>query len=196
LHVAGRHNVRNAVAALAACGRGFGLNVTDARKHIASFQGVHRRQDLLGEPAGVRVYDDVAQHPTAVDKTTRALRALNPEGTLWIVFEARSATACSALYENEYARAFEAADRVLLAPPGPTNVPEDARLEVAQLARELGARATAMASVDAILERLLAEAQSGDTIALLSNGAFGGIHARLLAELRARGPRGDRRPLM
>jgi UDP-N-acetylmuramate: L-alanyl-gamma-D-glutamyl-meso-diaminopimelate ligase len=196
LHLARGHNVRNAVAALAACGMGFGLDVTDAHRHIASFPGVRSRQDLLGEPAGVRVYADFGRHPTSVDEATRALRALNPDGTLWIAFEPPTTTAFSALRLDAYARAFDAADRVLLAPLGRTNFPEGGCLDVERLARGLGAKAAAMASVDAIVERLVAEAESGDAIGLLSSGALGGIHARLLAELEARGPRGDRRPLI
>ena len=127
---AGAHNVRNAVAALAACVEGFGASVSDARAHLASFEGVKRRQDLLGEPGGVRVYDDFAHHPTAVDETLRALRARHPDGALWVAFEPRSATACRALHQEAYARAFDAADHVLLAPLGRTNVPADERLDL------------------------------------------------------------------
>jgi UDP-N-acetylmuramate: L-alanyl-gamma-D-glutamyl-meso-diaminopimelate ligase len=186
LRVPGRHNVRNAVAALAACVEGFGVNVTDARAHLASFEGVRRRQDLLGTPGGVRVYDDFAHHPTAVDETTRALRSLHPGGALWVVFEPRSATACRALHQDAYARSFDAADHVLLAPLGRTNVPEGERLDIDRLARELGPKAHAAASVDDIVERLVTGARPGDTIALLSNGAFGGIHGKLLAALAGR----------
>jgi UDP-N-acetylmuramate: L-alanyl-gamma-D-glutamyl-meso-diaminopimelate ligase len=131
----------------------------------------------------VRVYDDFAHHPTAVDETSRALRARHPQGALWVVFEPRSATACRALHQEAYAHAFGAADRVLLAPLGRMNVPEGERLDLDRLARDLGPKAQAMPSVDAIVERLAAEARPGDTIALLSNGAFGGIHEKLLAAL-------------
>jgi UDP-N-acetylmuramate: L-alanyl-gamma-D-glutamyl-meso-diaminopimelate ligase len=75
---------------------------------------------------------------------------------------------------------------VLLAPLGRTNVPAAERLDVVRLARELGAKATAAADVDAIIARLAAETRPGDTVAILSNGAFGGIHPRLLAALGAR----------
>jgi len=187
LRVPGRHNVRNAIAALAACAEGFGVDMTDARSHLAAFEGVRRRQDLLGTPSGVRVYDDFAHHPTAVDETTRALRALHPGGALWVAFEPRSATACRALHQEAYAHAFGAADHVLLAPLGRTNVPEAERLDIERLARELGPKAQAMASVEAIVQRLADGSRAGDTIALLSNGAFGGIHAKLLAALSARG---------
>ncbi len=179
----GRHNVRNAIAAFAACVEGFGMNVRDARAHLAAFEGVRRRQELLGEPRGVRVYDDFAHHPTAVDETLRALRERWPSGALWAVFEPRSATACRSLHQVAYARAFEAADRVVLAPLGRTNVPEGERLDIDRLARELGSKASAMGSVDAIVAHVSANARPGDCVAILSNGAFGGIHRKLLDSL-------------
>jgi UDP-N-acetylmuramate: L-alanyl-gamma-D-glutamyl-meso-diaminopimelate ligase len=160
--------------------------VDDARTHLATFEGVRRRQDLLGEPRGVRVYDDFAHHPTAVRETLRALRARHPTGAVWVAFEPRSATACRAVHQEAYARAFDAADHVLLAPLGRTNIPEGERLDLNRLARDLGAAASAMSGVDAIVERIAREAKPGDTVALLSNGAFGGIHQKLLAAL---GPR-------
>jgi UDP-N-acetylmuramate: L-alanyl-gamma-D-glutamyl-meso-diaminopimelate ligase len=187
LPVPGRHNVRNALAATAACVEGLGAKLDDARAHLGTFEGVKRRQDLLGEPGGVRVYDDFAHHPTAVDETLRALRARHPDGALWVAFEPRSATACRALHQEAYAHAFEAADRVLLAPLGRTNVPEPERLDLARLAIALGSKAEVAEGVDAIIGRVVAEAKSGDTVALFSNGAFGGIHQRLLDALRQRG---------
>ena len=187
LAVPGRHNVRNALAALAACGEGFGVDPQRARASLASFEGVKRRQDLIGEPDGVRLYDDFAHHPTAVGETLRALRTRHPTGALWVAFEPRSATACRALHQEAYAHAFDAADRVLLAPLGRTNVPEAERLDLARLARALGDKALAAPSVDAIVDAVVAGAQAGDTVALFSNGAFGGIHDRLLKGLAARG---------
>lgn len=186
LKVPGRHNIRNALAALAATVDGFGASLSDARAHLAAFEGVKRRQELLGEPDGVRVYDDFAHHPTAVDETLRALRARHPEGRLWVAFEPRSATACRAIHQEAYAHAFDAADHVLLAPLGRTNIPPAERLDLERLARELGDKATAAPDVGAIVERVVAGARPGDTVALFSNGAFGGVHARLLAALAAR----------
>ncbi|WP_394835150.1 Mur ligase domain-containing protein [Pendulispora rubella] len=180
MHTPGAHNVRNAVAALCACADGFGVPVLRARAALASFEGVRRRQDLLGTPGGVRVYDDFAHHPTAVHETLAALRAKHREGRLWAVFEPRSATACRALHQKAYASAFGAADRVLFAPLGRSNVPEGERLDLELLARAIGERAQAMPSIDSILEQLASEARPGDTIVLLSNGAFGGLHRRLL----------------
>ena len=187
LDVPGAHNVRNAVGAIAACAEGFGVGVQTARNALATFRGVRRRQDLLGRPDNVAVYDDFAHHPTAVEETLRALRARHPKGTLWAVFEPRSATACRALHQEEYVRAFDVADQVLFAPLGRTNIPEAERLDLTKLAHAIGdSKATAAPSVDAILNRLMTSAKPGDTVALLSNGAFGGIHGKLLKALETR----------
>lgn len=183
LRVPGRHNVRNAIAGVAACAEGFGASVRDARGHLGAFEGVRRRQDLLGQPRGIHVYDDFAHHPTAVDETLRALRARHPRGALWVAFEPRSATACRALHQRAYADAFDAADHVILAPLGRTNIPADERLDLDWLARDVGPKALALAGVDAIVSHLVSHARPGDCIALLSNGAFGGIHGKLIGEL-------------
>jgi len=158
--------------------------VAAARVALASFHGVRRRQDLLGTPRGVLVYDDFAHHPTAVDETLRALRARHPKGALWAIFEPRSATACRALHQEAYTRAFGVADHVLLAPLGRPDVPEAERLDLPQLPRVLGPHAVAAPSLDAIVERVAKGAQRGDIVALLSNGAFGGLPARLLTALK------------
>jgi UDP-N-acetylmuramate: L-alanyl-gamma-D-glutamyl-meso-diaminopimelate ligase len=186
LRVPGSHNVRNAIAAIAACASGFGATMGDLRAAMAAFEGVRRRQDLLGEPGGVRVYDDFAHHPTAVDETLRALRARHPQGALWVAFEPRSATACRSLHQDDYAKAFDAADRVLLAPLGRTNVPEGERLDLDKLARELGPKAKAAESVGAIVDAVAEGARRGDTVALLSNGSFGGIYEALVQRLSER----------
>ena len=182
----GAHNVRNALGAIAACVEGFGVTIVQARAALATFAGVKRRQDLLGEPNGVRVYDDFAHHPTAVEETLRALRSKHREGNLWAVFEPRSATACRNLHQDAYATAFSSANYVIFAPLGRKNLPPEERLDLEELTRAIGTNAEAAASVDAILNRLARETKPGDTVALLSNGAFGGLHKRLLDALASR----------
>jgi UDP-N-acetylmuramate: L-alanyl-gamma-D-glutamyl-meso-diaminopimelate ligase len=90
------------------------------------------------------------------------------------------------LHQDAYASAFGPATRVVLAPLGRANVPEAERLDVQQLARDLGPKAEAASGADAIVERLVRDARSGDTVALLSNGAFEGLPSRLLGALSAR----------
>jgi len=179
--------VRNAVAAIAACAEGFDVRIPSLRASLASFAGVRRRQDLLGDVGGVRVYDDFAHHPTAVDETLRALRSKHPGGRLWAVFEPRSATACRSLHQAAYARAFGAATTVILAPLGRTGLAKEDALDLARLAEELGAKASVAESLESIVERVAREAEPGDTVALLSNGAFGGVPARLVEALAKRG---------
>jgi len=186
LRVPGLHNVRNALAALAGAAQGYGVPLATAIAALSRFEGVRRRQDLLFELGGVRVYDDFAHHPTAVDETLQALRSRHAGGRLWAVFEARSATACRALHQADYARAFGAADRVVLAPLGRSEIPEGERLDLARLVDDLhaaGKEAEAAESVEAIVQRIAADARPGDTVALLSNGAFGGIYDKLRAAL-------------
>jgi UDP-N-acetylmuramate: L-alanyl-gamma-D-glutamyl-meso-diaminopimelate ligase len=185
----GRHNVANAIAALAAVVQGYGVPLHELARPLAEFRGVKRRQEVIGEPGGVTVIDDFAHHPTAVRETLAALRARYPEGKLFAVFEPRSATACRAMHQTEYASAFEAADEVLLPPIGRQGLPESERLDVMRLAADLRARgktAEAFSGVLPIVEALGARARTGDVVAVLSNGAFGGIHEKLLAALAAR----------
>jgi UDP-N-acetylmuramate: L-alanyl-gamma-D-glutamyl-meso-diaminopimelate ligase len=184
----GRYNVRNALGALAAVSAGFGVPFEQAAKALESFRGVKRRQEVVGEVRGVRVIDDFAHHPTAVRETSAGLRERFPAGKLWVVYEARSATACRRMHQQAYESAFDAADRVLFAPIGRPEIPAAERLDLGLLVQALAARGRTVelcASIDAIVARVAAEARAGDTVALLSNGAFGGIHGKLLDALRA-----------
>ena len=186
LPMPGHHNLRNAVAALAAAAQGYGAKLKDLGPALGRFEGVRRRQDLIGAPRGISVYDDFAHHPTAVRETLKALRQKHPRGKLIAVFEPRSATACRNLHQHEYAECWSDADLVLFAPLGRDNLAADERLDLAAVVEALrgrGREAQQMPSVDAILNELTARAEPGDTIALLSNGAFGGIYAKLLAQL-------------
>lgn len=184
----GRHNLRNAVAALAMCAQGYGVPLRDLTPHLASFEGVKRRQELVGQAGGISVYDDFAHHPTAVALTLEGMRRQSSLGRLIAIFEPRSATACRPLHQEAYARAFDAADLVFLAPVG-RDLPESDRLDVARLAEEINAtaapvRALALPDVPAIVAKVSESAQSGDRVIILSNGAFGGIHAKLVARLQ------------
>ncbi|NUP07917.1 MAG: UDP-N-acetylmuramate:L-alanyl-gamma-D-glutamyl-meso-diaminopimelate ligase [Polyangiaceae bacterium] len=189
MRVPGQHNVRNALAALAACCQGFGVPLKTATAALETFEGVRRRQDLLYVADGVRAYDDFAHHPTAVKETLAALRARHPDGALWAVFEPRSATACRALHQAEYAESFGDASRVIFAPLGRSDIPEAERLDLPRLVSELqrrGVDALAAPTIESIVETIVREARAGDTIALLSNGAFGGIYDKLKRALEER----------
>ncbi len=186
LTVPGRHNLKNALAALGAAAQGYGARIADIGPALAQFEGVRRRQDLIGTPRGSFVYDDFAHHPTAVRETLAALRSKHPGARLVAVFEPRSATACRRMHQEDYTGAFEAADEVVLAPLGRSNLPPEQALDVTRLARDLrerGKPAQAVADVDAIVDYLASTVSPGSVVALLSNGSFGGIHGKLLERL-------------
>jgi UDP-N-acetylmuramate: L-alanyl-gamma-D-glutamyl-meso-diaminopimelate ligase len=185
--IPGEHNVRNALAALA-CAAALGAEPARLREGLAAFRGVRRRLELRGEARGVRVYDDFAHHPTAVRETLRALRALGG-GRLVAVFEPRSYTSRTRVFQEDFARAFSEADDVVVAAAFlPGKVPQAQRMSEADLVAGVaahGRRARFVPTVDAIVDALSGELREGDRVAILSNGGFGGIHDKLLAALRA-----------
>lgn len=179
----GRHNVQNALAAIAACAEGYGVKLPELAKPLSEFRGVRRRQEVLGEPGGRLVIDDFAHHPTAVRETISAVRGRTAGGRLFVVFEPRSATACRALHQAEYAKSFDGADEILLAPLGRSGLPEAERLDLSRLVqdlRERGREAAMYPGVPPIVDALREKSRAGDVILLLSNGAFGGIHRTVL----------------
>jgi UDP-N-acetylmuramate: L-alanyl-gamma-D-glutamyl-meso-diaminopimelate ligase len=193
----GEHNVRNALAALAAAHE-VGVAPEQARAALAAFRGVRRRLELRGTVAGVRVYDDFAHHPSAVRATLAAVRAgldcapgeAGPAGRLVAVFEPRSYTSRTRVFQADFATAFAAADEVVVAAAYlPAKVPVEQRLSEVELVAGLRAHGVAAAfvpTVDAIVARLADELCPGDTVVVLTNGGFGGLHERLLSALRQR----------
>jgi UDP-N-acetylmuramate: L-alanyl-gamma-D-glutamyl-meso-diaminopimelate ligase len=190
LSLPGEHNLRNAVAAVAAAAAA-GVTPDEARPALASFGGVKRRLEIRGRGRGVTVYDDFAHHPTAVRETLRALRTLlaPPAGRLVAVFEPRSYTSRTRVFQEDFARAFQDADRVIVSAAHlPGKVPERERISEAELVRaisELGKDARFVPGVDDIVSLLAGEVREGDRVVILSNGGFGGIHEKLLRALGA-----------
>jgi UDP-N-acetylmuramate: L-alanyl-gamma-D-glutamyl-meso-diaminopimelate ligase len=184
--LAGAHNVRNALAALAVAAAE-GVPPERAGLALARFRGVKRRLELRGQAAGVTVYDDFAHHPTAVAATLQALRALGGGGRLVAVFEPRSYTSRTRIFQADFARAFAAADRVVIAAAHlPGKVPEGQRLSEEELVdgiRRHGVRADFVPTVPGIVAELASSLRPGDRVAILSNGGFGGIHEALVDAL-------------
>jgi UDP-N-acetylmuramate: L-alanyl-gamma-D-glutamyl-meso-diaminopimelate ligase len=187
----GRHNCLNSLAVTAVLNH-LGLGPERIEAGLSSFAGVKRRQEVRGIEAGVTVIDDFAHHPTAVRETLNALKAAYPGRPLIAVFEPRTNSSRRAIFQQDYIRAFTAADAVLLREPLPlANVPEGELFSSAQLAADLRqngqAEAQAFADTDILLAHLETSLNSGDVVAILSNGGFDNIHVRLLAILKKRG---------
>jgi UDP-N-acetylmuramate: L-alanyl-gamma-D-glutamyl-meso-diaminopimelate ligase len=185
LALAGEHNVRNALAAITVAADA-GVPAEAMRPWLAEFRGVKRRLELRGTARGVTVYDDFAHHPTAVRATLAALRAA-VGGRLIAVFEPRSYTSRTRAFQEDYARSFVDANRVIVAAAHlPGKVPEGERVSEAELVeavRREGTSAEFIPTVAGIVERLTAELEAGDRVVVLSNGGFGGVHDKLLQAL-------------
>ncbi len=181
----GDHNVRNALVAIAV-GVDLGLDLERLRNGLAAFKGVKRRLELVGEARGVRVYDDFAHHPTAVEETLKAVRRSAPGKKVWAIFEPRSASSCRRVFQEDFARAFSGADEVVIASVFRSSLPPEERLSESRLVDDLTAAnvpARHLPDADTIVQAVKHEAVDGDVIVVMSNGGFGGIHRKLLAAL-------------
>ena len=164
----GRHNVANALGALATAAA-LGVPVQEAADGLARFRGVRRRQEVRGEARGVTVIDDFAHHPTAVRETIAAMRMRYPGRRLVAVLEPRSNTSRRALFQQDFADALAGADRVVVSivPPEPIYSATGAvteYLDAERIAADLrgrGVEADAIDGVPAIVEALGAQARAG-----------------------------------
>lgn len=175
----GEHNVDNALAVIAAA-RHAGVPARESIAILADFGGVKRRMEWRGAPAGVRVYDDFAHHPTAIATTLAGARRKHPDGRLFAVLEPRSNTMKMGVHRDTLGGSLREADRILLSQP------EGVEWSLQDVAVELGDRAAVTSGIDALVTLLASEAVAGDTIVLMSNGGFGGIHDKLLSALEAK----------
>ena len=138
-----------------------------SREPWRAFRGVKRRLEVRGRRRGVAVYDDFAHHPTAVRETLEALRAAprRPAAGSWPVFEPRSYTSRTRVFQEDFARAFSAPTRWWWRPPHlPGKVPEAERLLGGIWSAGIAAAAARplRPSVEAIVERLVPELREGD----------------------------------
>jgi UDP-N-acetylmuramate: L-alanyl-gamma-D-glutamyl-meso-diaminopimelate ligase len=155
---------------------------------LASFRSVKRRLEVRAEVGGVTIIDDFAHHPTAIRETLRALRTAYPEtgkggGRLWAILEPRSNTLRRNVFEEALVESLALADRSVLAGVFKSEaIAEGERLKPERVAAALRARgqeATVYADADAIVAGIAGELRSGDVVAILSNGGFGGIYSKL-----------------
>jgi len=185
-NLVGRHQGWNVLAAVAACRR-FGVGPEEAARAVASFRGVKRRAEKVGEARGVAVYDDFAHHPTAIRGTLEGFRDRFPESRIWALLEPRSNTMRRNVFQAELAGVFDVADKVAIrAVPDPEKAPPGTLLDVEAVAGALrtgGREARAFPDAGAIVEWVAAGAEAGDVVVVLSNGGFEGIHGRLVAAL-------------
>jgi len=172
----GEHNQLNALAAIAAAEH-VGVAPEVAAAALASFQNVRRRLELKGEAGGVKVYDDFAHHPTAMRTTVNGLRRKVGLSRILAVFEPRSNTMKLGAMKAQLPWSLEEADLAFC-------LQGDYGWNAAEALAPMGAQAQVADSVDKLVALVVKAAKPGDQVLVMSNGGFGGIHAKLLAALQ------------
>ena len=177
----GEHNRMNALAALAAADH-LGVPVQASIEALCAFGGVKRRMELRGTARGIKVYDDFAHHPTAIATTLQGLRKQLGSQRILAVIEPRSNTMKlgvmaarlpEALQEADLAFCFSGAD-------GKHALGWNPNLILAPM----GDRASAYDDLDKMIQAICSCAEPGDSVLIMSNGSFGGIHQKLLDRLQ------------
>ncbi len=171
----GEHNQLNALAAIAAAEH-VGVAPEVAAAALASFRNVRRRLELRGEAGGVKVYDDFAHHPTAMRTTINGLRRKAGLARILAVFEPRTNTMKRGSMSALLPWALEEADLAFC-------LQGNYGWNAADALAPLGAQASVADSVDKLVAAIVRAVRPGDQVLVMSNGAFGGIHAKLLAAL-------------
>ena len=193
--LAGEYNVLNATAA-AALAHAYGIDAETIAAALRGFLSVKRRLEVRAEVDGITVIDDFAHHPTAIGATLGALRGRYTGRRLWAILEPRSNTLRRNVFQRELVDSLALADQVIVASvffKSTDTLGPGERLDVDRVVGELNARGTAaqqLPDVDAIVKDVAARAASGDILAILSNGGFGGIYEKLPAALAAGRPAG------
>lgn len=186
--LAGRHNLQNALSAIAVADL-LGADPARVREALRTFRGVKRRMEVFLEARGAVFVDDFAHHPTAIRETIAAARMRWPDRRLRVCFEPRSNTTVTNAFLDDLAISFAGADAVTLGPIyRAERIPDAERLDRAALCARLaagGVDARATDDVPALCDDLVRTLAPGDVVLLLSNGAFGGIYARLREALAA-----------
>ncbi|HKS93416.1 MAG TPA: UDP-N-acetylmuramate:L-alanyl-gamma-D-glutamyl-meso-diaminopimelate ligase [Gammaproteobacteria bacterium] len=173
----GKHNVLNALAAIAAAHH-VGVIPSQAAEALIRFQGVKRRLEVRARVDGVTVYDDFAHHPTAIAATLTGLRQHVGKQRIIALLEPRSASMKLGIHRDSLAASLADADRVFVyqAP----NVTWD----VAGALQPLGTRASVSGEFSQLVDTVATEVRSGDHVLIMSNGGFDGIHEKLIARLQ------------
>ena len=186
--VAGKHNVLDALAAIAiAYGRGVECEAIE--RAMATFVSVRKRMEIKGEERGVLVVEDFAHHPTAIRMTLEATRTRWPGRKIFAAVEPRSNTMRRKIFQDVLPDALAIADEIVIGPVSRAQLLEEGeRLSPESIAESLHARnrpAQAFDSAAAIADYLASNAHAGDMVMVMSNGSFDGLSGKLLEKLKS-----------
>ena len=179
-NIIGRHNMHNALMAIAASQHA-GVSIERACKALGLFINANRRLEVKGEVNGITIYDDFAHHPTAIEATIDALRGkIGKDARIIAVLEPRSNTMKMGVHKDDIAPSLHDAQAVFIYQP------DTILWKVSQITDALIQPAKWSASIDKLVEMIAKEAKTGDHILVMSNGAFGGIHHKLMVKLQGK----------
>jgi len=185
----GMHNLSNLLA-VTALSDAMDIPAEVLALAFSTFRGIKRRQEVVGETAGITVVDDFAHHPTAVGATLRAVREKFPGRRLVAVFEPRSNSSRTKVFQDAYSRAFDGADIAFIPDPQfVEKIPPAERFSAVRLAEDLnaaGIKAVPSKNTGELLETLTLSVKPGDVVLLMSNGAFDDLPRRLVDALEHR----------
>ena len=189
--LSGRHNVLNALAN-AVIARLRGLSAEEIQKGLATFRGIKRRMEVRGVERGITVIDDFAHHPTAIETTLAGARNRYPGSRIWALFEPRSISSARKEFEDGYIKAFHQADRVIIGPIFHQQRYEEryglekmmSVFDIVKALSDDGIPVEQIGNFDEIATRVSDEGEEGDVIVVMSSGAFGGVHEKILEKLR------------
>lgn len=186
LPLPGRHNVLNALAALAVSHHA-GVGFEPAAAALGRFRGTQRRLEVKGEAAEITVVDDYAHHPTEIRATLEAMRSQYPNRKLWAVFQPHTYSRTAALL-NDFAAAFDQADHVLVTDIYAAREQNTLGISGADLVVRMShPDARYVPSFDQAVTALLDEAKPGDVIITLGAGDGYRIGEQVLALLKEEG---------
>jgi UDP-N-acetylmuramate: L-alanyl-gamma-D-glutamyl-meso-diaminopimelate ligase len=174
----GLFNSMNATAAMLAA-RHAGVPLQSSIEALKEFSGVKRRQEIIAEIDGVRIIDDFAHHPTAIELTLQALKA-ETSGRLIAVIELRSNTMKMGVHADIFAESIASADEVLIC----ENVA--VQWDLHAIAKTASTILLIEPSVDSVINHLVSNTHAGDQIVIMSNGGFDNIHQRLISAMQSR----------
>lgn len=188
MQITGDYNILNATAVVA-MSKCLGFSENRIQIALESFEGVKRRQEILGEPNGILVIEDFAHHPTAVRETVKGIQKKYPGRKVFSVFEPRSATSRRKVFQQDYVEAFKGSHEVMLAEAfDQTKIDAENRFSSGELVDDLkksGVHADVFGSADAIVGALKLRAHRGDVVLIMSNGGFDGIYGKLMKALES-----------
>ncbi len=174
----GDHSVHNALAAVAAA-RHAGVPLAQSIAALGEFRGVKRRMEVRGEVNGITVYDDFAHHPTAIATTLQGLRQRVGDARILLLLEPRSNTMRMGVHRDSLAASMQGADCIWL------HQPDDIEWSMSDEMHACEMPVVIMESIAAITADVVSKAQPGDHILVMSNGAFGGIHEKIVKALQS-----------